>query len=86
MKHEVKVVNLKCGGCERSIKDRLGKAGMQDVIVSINNSTVSFEGDKNLAVKILSKMGYPPEDSAQAKSLLKKGISYLSCSIGKLKK
>ncbi len=84
---KIYVENLKCGGCRNSIKAALESAGFKNVDVSIADKSVSFsEGDINKARKILSKLGYPEKGSQEAKSLIKKGISYISCSIGKLKK
>ena len=79
------VVNLKCGGCEKSVASSLEKLGLTEVSVDATNQTVSFEGDKAKAVKKLATMGYPEASSPQAKSLLKKAKSYTSCMIGKLK-
>ena len=82
----VKVVNLKCGGCERTIKDDLEKAGATNVQVDHTTQTVSFEGDKDVMRGRLSQLGYPEASSPQAKNILKKARSFLSCAIGKTKK
>ncbi len=81
----LKVVNLKCGGCEKSVASALEKLGASEVSVDAANQTVSFKGDKVKVTKKLSLMGYPEASSPQAKSLLKKAKSYTSCMIGKLK-
>ena len=81
----LKVVNIKCGGCQNGIIDALQKKGFKDVSVDIEKQEVSFNGDVAEAVQILSKMGYPEASSPAAKSLLKKGLSYVSCAIGKMK-
>lgn len=78
------VVNVKCGGCEKKITDSLTKAGLSAVSVDVPNGRVSFEGDIETARKILSNLGYPEIDSKEAKSLLKKGYSYLACMIGRM--
>ncbi len=81
----LKVVNIKCGGCEQNIIDSLQKMGLKNVSVDVAEQTISFEGDENVAKKQLTKMGYPPADSPEAKSKLKKAKSFVSCLIGKTK-
>jgi len=83
---KIKVVNLKCGGCESQVKSILEKEGFENVQVDATNQTVSFDGDLSDAGEILTKAGYPPADSQKAKSLMKKAKSYLSCMIGRTKK
>ncbi len=86
MKKEiVKVVNIKCGGCEKGIKDALGKLGIEVLEVSHKNQTVSFVGDKDLAIKELARLGYPLAGSKKAKSIFKNAKSYTTCAIGTLK-
>ena len=82
----IKVVNLKCGGCEQSVKSALAKAGLRNIAVDVARQSVSFDGDEAVAGKILARLGYPAADSPQAKSLTKKAKSYLSCAIGRIKK
>ncbi len=82
----IKVVNIKCGGCENMIITSLKEAGLSNVSVSVEKQEVSFDGDIDIAKKILIKMGYPPQDSPEAQSFLKKAQSYASCMIGRIKK
>ncbi|MCU0653513.1 MAG: heavy-metal-associated domain-containing protein [Candidatus Pacebacteria bacterium] len=82
----IKVVNIKCGGCENSILRALQKAGMSNIKIDIPNQTVAFDGDAAIAEKILSSMGYSKADSPEAKSFLKKAKSYGSCMVGRIKK
>lgn len=82
----IKVVNIKCGGCENNIVLSLKKAGLENIKVDIPSQTVSFDGDIKIAAKILSSMGYPEAQSPEAKSLLKKAKSYASCMVGRIKK
>lgn len=82
----IKVVNIKCGGCEASIIKTLEKQGFKNIKVDHTCQEVSFEGDENKAKEILAKMGYPEENSKEAKSLAKKAKSFYSCAIGKIKK
>jgi len=82
----IKVVNIKCGGCENMIKTSLTEAGLFNVSVSVEKQEVSFDGDAVKAKELLTKMGYPPADSPEAQSFLKKAQSYASCMIGRVKK
>jgi copper chaperone CopZ len=82
----IKVVNIKCGGCENSIISSLEQLGLRNVKVGVTNQAVSFEGDIEIAKKKLSSMGYPEAGSREAKSFLKKAKSYASCMVGRIKK
>ena len=81
----IKIVNVKCGGCEKTITSALNKIGMKNVSVNVENQEVSFEGDAELAKEKLVKIGYPEAGSKAAKSLLKKAQSFASCAMGKVK-
>ncbi len=82
----IKVVNIKCGGCSSMIVGSLEKAGIKNVSVDVENQTINFDGDEELAKKVLLKIGYPEAGSKQAESFLKKAQSYASCIIGRVKK
>ncbi len=82
----LKVVNIKCGGCEQTITSSLEKEGAINVKVDVANQTVSFDGDVEKAKSVLAKLGYPEESSREARSFLKKVKSYASCMIGRIKK
>jgi copper chaperone CopZ len=80
----IQVVNIKCGGCRKSIMEAMQKESFSSVEVNIEKQEVSFEGDVEKAKVMLSKMGYPEADSEAAKSLTKKAKSYVSCALGKM--
>ncbi|MBT4649397.1 heavy-metal-associated domain-containing protein [bacterium] len=80
------VVNIKCGGCEAQILAALSGVGLSDIKIDVANQQIFFDGDEKIAKEILTKMGYPPADSKEAKSFFKKAKSYVSCMIGKTKK
>ena len=82
---KIKVVNIKCGGCENQIKAALKKEGITDVLIDVAGGTISFKGKANEARKILSSLGYPEEGSQEAKKFSKKAKSYISCMTGKMK-
>jgi copper chaperone CopZ len=81
----IAVVNIKCGGCEQKITDELASMGINDVSIDVENQKVTFSGDRNIAIETLTRLGYPEASSKEAKSLLKKGKSYLSCAVGRMK-
>lgn len=83
---KITIVNLKCGGCEKSITEALEKNGFENIKVDVISREVSFDGDKKKAEKILANLGYPRQGSAEAKKLSKKAKSLLSCFMGKMKK
>jgi len=80
------VVNIKCGGCENKIKKSMEKAGISNVLIDVKRQEVSFDGDTNIARHILANLGYPESGSKEAKSILKKGYSYVSCVLGRMMK
>lgn len=82
----IKVINIKCGGCEKSIISALKKKGLSDIKVDVENQTVEFTGDYDVARAKLTKMGYPEAGSKEAGSIAKKAKSYISCMIGRGKK
>lgn len=83
----LKVVNIKCGGCENTISSALKAKGFTNVQVDAMKQEISFEqGDMAQARKIMESLGYPPADSPAAKSFLKKAQSYASCMVGRIKK
>lgn len=84
--HKIEIVNLKCGGCEATIKKELEKIGMKNVVVNHENKQVQFEGSLDSARESLVKLGYPEVGSVEAKSLIKKAKSYASCIRGKFNK
>ena len=82
--HTLKVVNLKCGGCEVGVVNALEKLGATNVRVDAMNQTVAFEGNIDVVTDKLSRMGYPLADGEEAESLMKKAQSYVSCMVGKV--
>jgi len=86
MMHQIKVVNLKCGGCANSIIKKLEKGGLSSVRVDIGEKVVSFEGNLEKGRKILAQMGYPEQGSKEAIKITKKAKSFVSCFVGKIGK
>lgn len=88
MKASLIVQNLKCGGCAKTIIDKVSELKhISNVQVHVESSTVSFEYldlDDAISVKNkLQKIGYPSVDMENTSmSILK---SYVSCATGKMK-
>ena len=88
MNTSILVQNLKCGGCAKTITDKLSEIdNITDIVIDVDESKVSFnyldqsdlEGVKNK----LSTLGYPSIDDNN--SVLSKAKSFVSCASGKLK-
>jgi len=78
------VENIKCGGCENTIKKALKKLPMvEDVAINIETGAVKITGnsERHLILDKLYELGYP---EAGENSLLSKARSYVSCAIGKI--
>ena len=83
------IQNLKCGGCEATIKSKLLRLqGVEKVVINHTNNTVSCEHtdaiDIDHIIGVLSKLGYPVVE--ETNSFEKKAKSYLSCAIGRIRK
>ncbi len=77
------VENIKCGGCENTIKKALKKIPLvEDVEITIQTGTIKINGtaDRDAIVNKLHDLGYPQEGE---NSFISKAKSYLSCAIGK---
>ena len=62
MKFSLEIQNLKCGGCQNTIRKEVSAVhGISDVEVSEEESTVSFNAENeeqiDQAVKVLKKIG-----------------------------
>ena len=89
MRIAVHVQNLKCGGCENTIINRLSEVkNISEVEVRQDNETVSFDyhtkHDFERAKHVLSAIGYPILGADN--KLKTKAQSYISCAIGRIKK
>jgi copper chaperone CopZ len=81
------VANLKCDGCEKSIKNKLTiMSGVKSVIVDQDKDLViiKHEGkiDRKQFLNSLNNLGYP--EATKENGLLLKLKSYVSCAIGKM--
>lgn len=87
MNTKVFIQNLKCGGCAKTITNKLSDLdNITDVKVDIEESSVTFsyknEGDLKLVMDTLKENGYPVEGDVN--TLGTKAKSFVSCAIGKM--
>lgn len=87
MEQTIEIQNLKCGGCEKTTKNKLKLLeGVSNVTVNIENGTVSFTQESDEVFlnfkKTLTKLGYPLV--ADKNSLGKIAKSYISCAQGRM--
>ncbi len=87
MTQTVEIQNLKCGGCENTIRKNLNKFEfVRNLEVDVQKGTVSLDAlppDYLVFVKrVLSNMGYPVVEDGN--SVGKKVKSYVSCALGRM--
>jgi len=84
---ELKVENIKCGGCANSIKNSLLKfEGVKDIKVDIENGTIQIDGEvdedhKSQIKAKLHSMGYPEPGQGSGFTT---ASSFVSCMIGRV--
>ncbi len=83
----IRIQNLKCSGCARTIVQKLeGLGDVEKIEVDVLSDTVIFECEQpETAEKVsiaLKSLGYPSVESQN--SFGAKAKSYLSCALGKL--
>ncbi|ALJ04251.1 heavy metal transporter [Pseudalgibacter alginicilyticus] len=86
MKTSVIVQNLKCGGCSKTITNKLSEIeNISDISIDIDEGKVSFNylnSTDVLSVKNkLKTLGYPTIDDDN--NIVSKAKSYVSCATGK---
>jgi len=89
VKRSFEVVNIKCGGCARSIERALrADPRVTSVEVDIDAGRVSLEAAGEAideARATLLRLGYPEVGSAEGIEALKaKAKSFVSCAVGRL--
>lgn len=88
MKTTIQIQNLKCGGCAKTITDKLsGLNGINEIRIEEETSSVIFEHENSDVVFVakdkLRALGYPAIDDENG--ILQKAKSYVSCASGKFK-
>ena len=91
MMHLFEVVNIKCGGCARSIDKALrGLAGVASVGVDVERGMVSVEAGAEAREPLraeLLRLGYPEAGTLEGmQALAAKGKSFVSCAVGRFGK
>jgi copper chaperone len=89
VKHLFEVVNIKCGGCARSIERALrADPRVTSVEVDVPAGLVRVEAAPEAmddARATLLRLGYPEAGSAEGVAALKaKAKSFVSCAVGRL--
>ncbi len=83
---EIKIANLKCGGCATTIKKELFELdGVKEVKVDNDNDSVTVtykEGIREAITQRLHNLGYP--EATEKNGLLLKLKSYSSRMMGKI--
>jgi len=87
MRKTIKVQNLKCQGCVRTIVTELNDVpGLKSVEVEIETSMVSFDysspDDMPIVELKLLGLGYPPEGFDNP--MITRAKSVVSCALGKI--
>jgi copper chaperone len=92
MEKSYEVLNIKCGGCATTVRDKL-KVKFPDIKVNLGKeprivtATINSKEDEAYLINSLQDMGYPLK-TAELSALTKKylgGKSYVSCMQGKVK-
>lgn len=86
---KILVANLKCGGCESTIKSKITEMeGVESVIVNHDEDAVIInhngKSTREDFTKKLHSIGYP--EATEENGLLLQLKSYASCVIGRIKK
>ena len=83
---EIKIENLKCGGCASTIKKGLlSLDNVESVDVNVEESIVkvqSLNDDLKAIKEKLSKLGYP--EVGDKNTVIHKAKSFVSCAVGKM--
>ncbi len=86
---KILIANLKCGGCENTIKTQLSEIeGVDSVLVNHEEDsvTINYGGKANREdfTKKLHSLGYP--EATEENGLLLQLKSYASCIVGRINK
>jgi copper chaperone len=88
MSYEIRVDNIKCGGCAGTIVRRLTALGSIDsVSVDVEQGIVKIDGDELARSEVsvlLETLGYPESGSTSGIASAKaKAKSFVSCAVGR---
>ena len=90
MKYRIEVENIKCGGCSRSIEDKISAIpGVVQVSIDVETNQVNITGDDGLRDQLctaLESLGYPERGTATGLSAMgAKAKSVVSCAVGRMR-
>jgi copper chaperone len=90
MNFQIRVENIKCGGCASTITSRLkALEGVTAVEVDIVQGMVSADAEEGLGELLtatLLNLGYPESGTAEGIAAAKaKAKSFVSCAVGRMK-
>ena len=89
MTYQIKVENIKCGGCASTIRSKLeAMEGVDNIDVDIEAGIVSVSGSEDqreaVAARLL-KLGYPESGTAEGiAAATAKAKSFVSCAVGRI--
>ena len=89
MAYQVKVENIKCGGCASTIRSKLEAIeGVSGVDVQVEDGIVSIEAAEDTREAVtarLTSLGYPESGTAEGIAAAKaRARSFVSCAVGRL--
>lgn len=90
METHIKIDNLKCGGCEQTIKKNLlAVPGIKKATVLVDSSDVIITHNESMNInqvkEKLKHLGYPETGTTEGIQKITSNVkSYVSCAIGKL--
>ena len=81
------IANLKCSGCEKTIKNKLSEIeGVENVVVNHGEDSVTVNYDGNVTREMITEklhsLGYP--EATEENGLLLQLKSYASCMVGRM--
>ncbi|WFE68045.1 heavy-metal-associated domain-containing protein [Thiomicrospira sp. R3] len=91
MVHTLKLENIKCGGCVKTIISKLSQFDdVTNAVVDYEQGTLTFDSTQTRLAEIKSlllSLGYPEEGSVEGLNAVgAKAKSFVSCAIGKMSK
>lgn len=89
MEYSIEIQNLKCGGCAKTIQNRLAKVDtISNLNIDIENSIVRFDLAQKQHLETIKKelkaLGYP--ERGEVNSFGSKAKSFVSCAVGRVGK
>jgi copper chaperone len=89
MAYQVKVENIKCGGCASTIRSKLELIdGVSGVDVKVEDGIVSIDAAEDTREAVTARLytlGYPESGTAEGIAAAKaKAKSFVSCAVGRL--